>query len=755
MDVLTDLLTIALAADGADRVAVLTARLGELATDPDVALDLAAVEAAAVGQFESLYGDGTAYDPAQAPTLEALADAIDAVRSVRAVAAATARAGMNDHVAALAGRVRAAGAPAGVAPGGAPGSDLAVAGGEGTPDLAPPATAGSGTPVPGPAGETAANDTPPPTGGPNLPARLNTAAVVVAAGGGAVSPARQGPAEPWRRFAITASAEVPNTPYGKSLSLEEVADAAGARYGTFPQGQVTAGPLRANVALVHRRHAAGFQLAGDQGDAAVIDRVADERRLPGGSLVQAAGKALTAAATAPGVINDVWCTPSETDYTLCPALATTDGMLDLPTTGMPARGGIRYPVWNQYPEQAADVANNGWHGEVITYPAVPANPGTGLDNPTFFHRDPADVPPGTGLGNLKRCITGPCVSWAEVRASVSYLCVESDILRDRTFPEGLRRFLDDVMVHHQHWLNEQYVGYMAARADPVPAFSVQTGIGSMGSASLTAVDRLALLITWFRGRYKMGRRSTLEIVAPEWFGEYLKRDLEKKQNRPYGAVSDAEIAALFGAYTSRVQWIRDWQEIGDGTAVGGRIMPPAGWPSSVRLMAYPAGSWVLSEGNVLTLGVQYDPTLLKENRYSAMFTEDSWLLLNRCNRTFTVELTDLCANGAVGPQRDSCLRVTTILVPPGGLQLGGAPTATTVGLLWDEIAGAASYQVQRSTNGGTTWTDVTSGAGGTPATPTTTVTGLVTGTSYHFRVAGINADGVRGAYSTAVAATTA
>src|SRR5690606_22721293 len=154
-----------------------------------------------------------------------------------------------------------------------------------------------------------------------------------------------------------------------------------------------------------------FAIRGDEDDTKRIDALADEKRLPGGSLT-AAASALTAASNAPSVINDVWCSPSETTWELCPSLATTEGLLDLPTTGLPRRGGIRYPIWQQYPFQELETADYPrdpntaypWRGQSIAYPDNPANPGEGLDNPGYFHRGPNDTPAGDGLGNLKNCI---------------------------------------------------------------------------------------------------------------------------------------------------------------------------------------------------------------------------------------------------------------------------------------------------------------------------------------------------------------
>jgi hypothetical protein len=84
----------------------------------------------------------------------------------------------------------------------------------------------------------------------------------------------------------------------------------------------------------------------------------------------------------------------------------------------------------------------------------------------------------------------------------------------------------------------------------------------------------------------------------------------------------------------------------------------------------------------------------------------------------------------------------------------GTITSTSVALMWTDIPTADSYKVQESTDGGTTWTDVGSGAGGAPTTANTTVTGLTTATPYKFRVAGVF-NSVTGDYSSAVSATTA
>lgn len=94
-----------------------------------------------------------------------------------------------------------------------------------------------------------------------------------------------------------------------------------------------------------------------------------------------------------------------------------------------------------------------------------------------------------------------------------------------------------------------------------------------------------------------------------------------------------------------------------------------------------------------------------------------------------------------------------VLPAPTGLATG-TTTATSVQLTWNPVAAASGYQVQVSTDAGGSWTDVTSGNGGTPGTASTVVGALTASTEYSFRVAGKDGNGTLGAYSNAVTATT-
>jgi len=453
------------------------------------------------------------------------------------------------------------------------------------------------------------------------------------AGGGA---ANTGAAQQVRRkYSIVAAADVPRTTSGSALSMRELAEATERRFSTLPIGQKGVGSRRGSIALIKRTFDRSLHTYNDRRDSHLIDRVADERSLPGGSLVaatRARRQNLTAAGCCTDMSNDVWCAPSETDYSLCEPLSTLEGMVDLPTIPI-NRGGIRYPVWTQLPFE--------WHGSVVD------NSCDDPIAPDYFEQE----------DNYKVCIEGPCPEWQEKRLSIQYLCIQGDILRERGYPELTERFLSDALVAHAHFMNHNYLAHIFNDSDTLPGFDV-SGDG-IGSISDSIVDRLGLLISWMRERYKMSMTSTLEGIAPFWLKEYIKLDIARKANRSFASVDDAEVEELFAAYATRVQWVYDTEGITedaslvDGEPVGGRPMPGT-WPNNVEMVFYPAGSWVLGQQDVISLDAFYDSTKLQQNKYTSLFTEEGFLLLNRCNRSFRVRLTNLCRSGGVGEQVTVC-----------------------------------------------------------------------------------------------------
>lgn len=468
------------------------------------------------------------------------------------------------------------------------------------------------------------------------------------------------PDTPRTKYSMIAAADVPRFTSGATLSMRELAEATKNRFDVMPLKQTGITGKRGPIAMIKRTFDRSLLTHNDARDHQVIDKVANERNLPGGSLIAAARenrRALTAAGCCTTMTNDIWCAPSETDYTLCPPLATLEGIVDLPTIPV-TNGGIRYPVW--------DLAPTTWHGQIVDNTCETPLP------PDFFTQD----------GNEKVCIEGPCPEWEEVRLNLAYLCVRGDILRNSTWPALTERFIEDTLIKHAHYMNHRHLSEIWAGSDPVADFDVSAD--GIGSTVDSVMDRMALLIAWFRERYHLGMTDTLEGIAPAWFKEYVKADIARKNNRPFASVTDAEVEELFAQYSTRMQWVYDTEGItpdaslDNGTPVDGRLMPGT-WPNNVELVFYPAGSWVLGQADIITLDAFFDSSNLQQNKFTALFTEEGFLVFNRCNRSFRIRLTNLCRNGGVGAPVDiTCPENPAPAPPPEGLvAAASASTART------------------------------------------------------------------------------
>lgn len=747
-DHLTNLLHTAQSSDapaGQQRIEEITQQVRDLG-------DLTDLANASAEQFEQVYNGGE-FDPENIETLHALADIADAVKTVRDEHDQAEQ--QQARTAELADRVRTANTENASEPEGNPGDEP----GE------PPAEPDEDPSTPEFPSEEPATNTeqaePAMAASNNGGARPSTAAAVRDANPAPTNPSAAAPA--LRSLSLTAAADVPDQPHRAQLDMRDAGSALVSCLRDMPPDGAPAPTGKKGIVNLHRHFDDSLTASGDDNIAEsdeLLDRITDETRLPGGSLVAAAKQQNDAMVAAGGTLptppGDIWCSPSEQDYSLCPALASaSEGTLDLPSFTV-RRGGIRYTVWPQYPEQhrpaehrdvsgsskdndqnqgwprdnqgivadddlTSEPPRHDWHGYAIPYEH-------GLDDPNHFLREP------------KKHIEGPCPSWREERMNLAYMWVRADRLREHTYPEVGQRFLSDALVSHRRFMNENYIRWVYHHSDRLasfdagtpsqfgPAGTIPPGPASppgpsypdrhqapqswyettnefwpggpkdtsslatfaLGSASEAILERLGMLVTWFRNTYRTSMSYSLEGFAPYWLKEFLKLDLERKSNRPHNLpVSDAEVNAVFAQWGVRLQWLYDFQdfpsrETGETDLADRRVMPPEGWPNSCDIVLYPAGAWALAQSQILRISGEQamDTRELRNNKYTRLFMEDSWMLVNKCQRSFVVRLTNLCQNGAVGAQRDSCIAgktVTSLAVKgPGNVETGktGKATAT-------------------------------------------------------------------------------
>jgi hypothetical protein len=134
----------------------------------------------------------------------------------------------------------------------------------------------------------------------------------------------------------------------------------------------------------------------------------------------------------------------------------------------------------------------------------------------------------------------------------------------------------------------------------------------------------------------------------------------------------------------------------------------------------------------------------------------NWVDSKAFTKTASGNIVSVTLGGGGGSNEDAGLRALFVPPPPTGLAVTAGNASAL--LSWTAPTGVIAqapindYREQYSTDNGTTWTTFTGAAASTATTAT--VTGLTNGTSYRFRVAGVNAAGV-GAFTAASSAVTA
>ena len=558
------------------------------------ALDEAAVETllnGALEAFQDIYGDGTNLTDEQVTTLGALTEGITRVNGERA-ARETAAADRATAAADLA-------AQAGITLGG---------------DTAPVVEE---TVVDAPV-----EDAPAPDGD---PAPADADASLVAAGAGAqrvplssvrrprnAAPRREVvPADRYGNRSITDILRAPDG--GSGMDWSAMAGLVDDRLRSFPE-QDYARAARSGRRLRQQHNLAVIQKPTDERftvknkDPQHIEEVIaaarneanlDNGRGGAGSLLAAGG----------------WCAPSETIYDLC-ELETRDGLLSVPEITI-NRGGINF---TQGPDFSSIYSATGF---CFTEQ-------DDIDGTYAPGEDPGDP---NVLGD-KPCYHIECPEFDEERLDVCGLCLTAGLLQARGYPEVIARVLRGALIGHDHRLNANIIEKMVAGSTAITMPASQVGATA---PLLTAIE---LQVEHLRTVNRMSRTATLEAVFPMWVHGVVRSDLSRRLGMAEFDVSNQRINGWFTQRGISAQFVYDWQDIAT-TAASGFTQ----WPTEVDFLLYPAGTWVKGAADVITLDTIYDSVGLGQNNYTALFTEEGYLMAKMCHDSRVVTV-NICPDGA-------------------------------------------------------------------------------------------------------------
>lgn len=417
-------------------------------------------------------------------------------------------------------------------------------------------------------------------------------------------------------------ADVPGFAADSDASFEDLAVALDRRLQGFNSGAYAAA-ARAGRAMSERHSLAVVRKAFDEratvgspesADAAMAFAV-NEKNLPGGSLVAAGG----------------WCAPSETVYDLLED-ESRDGLISLPEINV-TRGGIKFTKGPKFADLYAAPSFNFTEAEAKE----------GKYQPTSA-TDP------TNKVGAKPVYHVPCTDFEEVRLSAAGLHIQAGLLQQRGYPELVARTIRGALVAHEHKMSERIISSMETQST-----AVSMDAGQIGAASpiLTAIE---LQVEHYRYAQRLSRSTTLEAVFPYWVHGAIRTDLSRREGVDLIDVPDSRIDAWFRARGVNPQFVYDWQGItGDASAF--KV-----WPGSIKFLLYSAGTFVKGSQDVITLDTVYDSVLLGQNDYTALFTEEGYLVAKRGHdaRVVTVPLNPnggtgtgikLLANGTADPAK--------------------------------------------------------------------------------------------------------
>lgn len=412
-----------------------------------------------------------------------------------------------------------------------------------------------------------------------------------------------------KHSAATAATDVPGFSQGFEMSLVDLGQAVsnrlrGINTAAFDAAASAGRPMRMSYPIANIQKDYRGLMSDGTNDDAVMDKATDEAALEGGSLVASGG----------------WCAPSETIYDLFDDGAARDGLFTLPEIGV-TRGGLRFTKGPDYSSVFSE--GIGFHyteqNDIAGHYAVDAN---------------GD---GTGAAGTKPCYKVECTTFEEKRLEVDGLCISAGLLQSRGYPEVIARTIELALIAHDHRMSARKISEVVAGSTAITMPTPQVGTTA---PLLTAIE---LQASHYRSLHRMAAATSLEAVFPNWIQGAVRSDLSRRLGVDFMAVTDQMIQGWFTSRGIAPQFVSDWQALSDTAATAFTA-----WPATVKFLLYRAGTWVAGGEPLISLSNVYDTTGLSTNDYTALFTEESYLVAKRGydSRVVTVPVASTGETGA-------------------------------------------------------------------------------------------------------------
>lgn len=564
------------------------------------------------------FGDLNASDPtedAELFGLELLVDAMETAREVQGEldAAEQAKAQTRAELAERAAKITEGTEPKGEGEGDDPAADKGK-GADATDTGDPAKVAGEGDGEP--------KDTPKGEGGDGTGAEAEAGAELVTAAAGprahfsvgsVKKPAKRTVTEPAENTQggvkiITAAGNRDYDTGAELAGVTELAAAATARIKGLPtksRGVLT----KADIASLQIQFPDDLVASGAVDDGEVLSRAADMSRLEGGSITAAGG----------------WCAPSTTLYDIPGSLTDANaGMLDVPEINV-TRGGIRFRRQIDF----GTIYSGGMAGRVMTEAMAESE-------------DEADY--------TKQFYRVDCPEFSEVRADAVYTGATAGILQNYAYPEEVEAQIAELIAAHAHRINFLTIQRVEALSSNVVNLSGTFGPSAIG-AQLNGIE---WVIINERYRLRASEGMLFNVGLPIWDKAVIRADIALRSGSGTDvlSVTDEQINAWFSARGARVTWLYDWQDAlaNAGAGVGSTATPTA-YPTTVKALIYPEGTFVRGRGDIINIEAVYDSVGLQTNDFLRLFMEEQLLVAHRAHRGSVVNL-PLGVNGITGAPRN-------------------------------------------------------------------------------------------------------